>query len=597
MPSPAGAVLCEGPRPVEDPPASLEVETHGPSDASLATATNMPVKFPDATTHGQEGLTRNSLDSGKALDGVPRAVTPPDAVRETALANQDSSRVSLSPTRDVPLQNQPRHISVETTVARHLSQTGSSGQSAPECERSHAAGPRDVQLVPHDQTVQSKPHFPPPATHTGVSGHSDTAVTSRVGSEASSVNALASAAEEGGFTVVHAQVSAPNRRLARPTNLNPDVSNQRVYRAVGGRSLLASTHVPTSDVRTPLEAPHNGQADTDRVVVQETRWPAFKGSALESPDASRPAVVTASENVASAECSRSTSFSGDMELHGPLARAQTPVSIDLARNRADMGGPASGDSVEVEGADVGGLRRGQQSVESVSIRTRPAGEVIESRDALKGKPLNAAHRSSRVDVAAAGSQSKPVQVLGDAEPNRSVDWTSPATGPSTVYHGLADSGVVAERPAFPPGAADQTTLARWGTASQIGDSIAAWYATSPRETNARLEVQLNPPELGRVVVRLEKARGKVGARLVVSNETARIAIERELPAIQQSLEEAGVNLDEFDVTQHGNHQRDERPDEETFPAFRWSEGRQPHASPSVPDQVGDGTAGQVDVKV
>jgi flagellar hook-length control protein FliK len=140
-------------------------------------------------------------------------------------------------------------------------------------------------------------------------------------------------------------------------------------------------------------------------------------------------------------------------------------------------------------------------------------------------------------------------------------------------------------------------LARWGTADQLGDSITAWYATSRNEANARLEVQLNPPELGRVVVRLEKARGKVAAKLLVSNDGARIAIERELPTIHQSLEEAGINLDEFDVAQHGNHQREERPHDETFRTLRWSKGESPDTSSATPGQMGETTAGRVDLRV
>ena len=593
----------------------------------------------------------------------PLAADPSDTVRETAQSNIDSSRVLLSLPGDGLSQGQPQHLLVYPTVARPVSEPGSSCQDGSEGEKSPATGLTELQLEPYNH----RPHQAPPQAplRTDPEGRSAPILVNDVGMEAPATDALANVTEHRGPSDL-AQASTPKNQLARSVDLGSAVSNQPVsadtynvrddvnaltrlagarnadarypsnpvsavgvggnvlfrsapdptiassadratgehelphqldYRIIADRSLHGMAHMPANDRRTLLGAPLTSRTDASRAGAPGNPFQGFERFAAWSLRQPQHTVVTETQDGPSIDGSRSPTILGDPKPQDPPARAPMPSSVDVAGNRAAVVGPEPFDSLEDVGVDVEGRRQGLQSAEAADSRGQPRARAFGSGDTLQDAPLTAALGSPRMHAAAAGNHTKPGYVLSSHEPSQSVDLTSSATGLPSIHHESAVSGHVTERPSFLTGAPDQTPLARWGTADRLSDSIGAWYATSPNETNARLEVQLNPPELGRVVVRLEKARGKVAAKLLVSSEAARIAVERELPAVQQSLEEAGVELDEFDVTQHSDHQRDERPDDGLFPDSRWSEGEKADTSRSTPAQMGETAAGRVDLRV
>jgi flagellar hook-length control protein FliK len=81
-----------------------------------------------------------------------------------------------------------------------------------------------------------------------------------------------------------------------------------------------------------------------------------------------------------------------------------------------------------------------------------------------------------------------------------------------------------------------------------------------------MEVQLDPPEMGRLLVKLVRSEGGLRASFVVSSESARLAVQNEMPALQRALEQAGVTLTGFSVAQHGQGHAGDRSAEE--PALR-----------------------------
>jgi len=141
------------------------------------------------------------------------------------------------------------------------------------------------------------------------------------------------------------------------------------------------------------------------------------------------------------------------------------------------------------------------------------------------------------------------------------------------------------------------TLAGTNVADRLNESIVAWYARTPDDQAVRFEMRLDPPELGRVTIRLEKSKGKVTVKLLVANEAARVAVERELPALQQSLEDAGVNLDQFDLSKHSGRHSDDRSDRDRSPMLQWMPEREVGTSPPTTVQTDGTTAGQVDLRV
>lgn len=79
-------------------------------------------------------------------------------------------------------------------------------------------------------------------------------------------------------------------------------------------------------------------------------------------------------------------------------------------------------------------------------------------------------------------------------------------------------------------------------ANQVADGLRAAIGSERTVT-----IALNPPELGRVFVRLQDDNGSVSAMLRVENPATRADIEQSLPSIIRSIEQSGTQVRRIDV--------------------------------------------------
>ena len=85
-------------------------------------------------------------------------------------------------------------------------------------------------------------------------------------------------------------------------------------------------------------------------------------------------------------------------------------------------------------------------------------------------------------------------------------------------------------------ASDESRVAIAGLAAEI--------ATRATEGKRRFEVRLDPPELGRIDVRLDIGRdGQVTSRLVVEKAETLDLLRRDAQSLQQTLQNAGLRTD------------------------------------------------------
>ena len=83
-------------------------------------------------------------------------------------------------------------------------------------------------------------------------------------------------------------------------------------------------------------------------------------------------------------------------------------------------------------------------------------------------------------------------------------------------------------------------------AAQIVEAVHLETAIESQRS-PRLEVQLDPPELGKVWIELSEARDGVMAKITVSRADTHQLLEGELAQIRSSLDEAGVQVSDFQV--------------------------------------------------
>jgi flagellar hook-length control protein FliK len=82
--------------------------------------------------------------------------------------------------------------------------------------------------------------------------------------------------------------------------------------------------------------------------------------------------------------------------------------------------------------------------------------------------------------------------------------------------------------------------------TQLVDGIRS-IAASGTGSDKTMTIALNPPELGRVVVKMNDEGGSITAVLRVENPVTRADIEQSVPSIVRSLEQAGIQVKRIDV--------------------------------------------------
>jgi flagellar hook-length control protein FliK len=127
---------------------------------------------------------------------------------------------------------------------------------------------------------------------------------------------------------------------------------------------------------------------------------------------------------------------------------------------------------------------------------------------------------------------------------------TPATNAAPLQSTAAASAAAAAAPTPTP----TTTVPVAGLAVEI--------AAQSNAGNSRFEIRLDPPELGRIDVRLEiDSDGHVKSRLIVERSETLDMLRRDAPQLERALQQAGLktadNALEFSLRDQAPHRDDE----------------------------------------
>ncbi len=123
--------------------------------------------------------------------------------------------------------------------------------------------------------------------------------------------------------------------------------------------------------------------------------------------------------------------------------------------------------------------------------------------------------------------------------------------------------------------------------------------TSVRDGRRDVTVRLNPPELGKLVVKFQEQNGEITAFMEVARSQTRAEIQQALPKIIQNIQESGVQIKRVEVTLNNNslqespkdggfeqpqqsaQNRQEPADSHPKPGSRWNSTQQNFAPPDA----------------
>lgn len=126
---------------------------------------------------------------------------------------------------------------------------------------------------------------------------------------------------------------------------------------------------------------------------------------------------------------------------------------------------------------------------------------------------------------------------------------------------FGDTTQVAGSPTFaqPQQSPNSVTAAQTPTAvktpdvvTQVADHIVTHAHVVARGGETEFRMRLDPPELGALKIRLVSDGDSIHGQVVVSSDAVRRMIESQLPELRQRLEDAGVSVQNFNVTTDAN---------------------------------------------
>lgn len=133
---------------------------------------------------------------------------------------------------------------------------------------------------------------------------------------------------------------------------------------------------------------------------------------------------------------------------------------------------------------------------------------------------------------------QPIEVPKVTDEPRSGDVASPSPVPGAPL----PTSVAARS------ATAATTAVRPTPAAQISDTIVTHARVLEQNGRVEFQMRLDPPELGRLQIRLVARGDEMHGQVLVANEAVRGMIESQLPELRQRLEAAGVSVQSFDVS-------------------------------------------------
>jgi flagellar hook-length control protein FliK len=97
---------------------------------------------------------------------------------------------------------------------------------------------------------------------------------------------------------------------------------------------------------------------------------------------------------------------------------------------------------------------------------------------------------------------------------------------------------------------------------QMVDQVAAKLSSSGNQGKSTLTLNLHPPELGRLTVKLFSEDGHMSLHMHANNQQVQEVLERHMPRLRESLQQQGIELDDAMVSADSREEggREERDD-------------------------------------
>ncbi len=297
---------------------------------------------------------------------------------------------------------------------------------------------------------------------------------------------------------------------------------------------------------TPAGAPATQAANATQTAAEATL--ATANSARTSTTAT-PAVPTPTPNETTARAATATALRG--------GTSSIPAQPQIVANAIPIPPVPADPSVTAPPVSEPTAALPATAVPSAQLGDRPTttGERFAAlasagaQLAASGPPASVAFANTLAQVAApalAGAAPS-----GTVLPLTNIDsaLAPPSLQAADDAAGVAPTGTapLPPLPALDRGAPAAPAAVPATPAAQVAEAVVVHSHVLERDGVVEFRMRLDPPDLGRVQIRLITRGDEVYGQVLVADDAVRRLIESQLPELRQRLEAAGVNIQRFDV--------------------------------------------------
>lgn len=201
----------------------------------------------------------------------------------------------------------------------------------------------------------------------------------------------------------------------------------------------------------------------------------------------------------------------------------------------------------------------------------------ESGQSLSRQGGEAAPQAAATAVAAGTREATPLDAKESPSPSAELGGSS--------QYGLVDA--VGRMAAQVSASAGGETASARSAVQDVGDQILSSIHASIARADKQVQIRLDPPELGSVLVRVQELGDQIRGMIEVARDETRREIEQALPQVLRGLQEAGVQVRRLEVVV--SDQPDRGLGREQFQQDAWAQQQQDTARQGYRPAYGSGS--------
>src|SRR5579883_452662 len=384
-------------------------------------------------------------------------------------------------------------------------------------------------------------------TPTGNAANLTTATNNLLTATAPGTTAAGTAQSTVAAQTAAAQTAAAN---ALPTLLptTPAVPTQTPV----GAALAVATQGGSPNIPPPAPIISNLTPNVPVPADLSTIAPAINASAATVPASALPAAELGDRPATAGE-----RFAAIANAGAQLAAANPPPSgvfANVLNETATVTGATAARATPATlpttaaSASAGALGALGANAVVGTLVTQPTAPLLTGDTVLISSRTNAEPTSALnvPSVEALASAVPPVLTPSTAADSRSTDTST--TNASAAASALANVQAFHLPTASAPTPISTPSVTASATpAAQVADALVSQANVLERPGSTEFHIRLDPPELGRVQIRLTTSGDEIHGQVLVANDSVKQMLESQMPELRQRLEAAGVNLQQFNI--------------------------------------------------